>query len=142
MRILPQGRTIVASVERCTVERRGAPDAEHDGSQAMQNYFSMETEASVRRREWERAAEADARAAQARSTNGRVNWPQIALASLRLLSAPRLPLISSLTPERPSPTCDLLDGKNPSTPSTVKKWSTSWKSAFCSRPSLRSSCLR
>jgi hypothetical protein len=70
----------------------------------MQNYFSIETEASFRRREWERAAEADARAAQARSTNGRVNWPQIALASLRLLSAPRLPLISSFKPARPSPT--------------------------------------
>jgi hypothetical protein len=35
MRILPQGRTIVASVERCTAERGGAAIVEIDGSQVF-----------------------------------------------------------------------------------------------------------
>jgi hypothetical protein len=37
----------------------------------MHNYFTIATEAASRRREWERAAAADARAAQARPANGR-----------------------------------------------------------------------
>jgi hypothetical protein len=74
----------------------------------MHNYFAIETEAEFRRREWERAAEADARAGLASPTNGRIHWshlPQWVLASLRSLSAPRLPLTSSLEPDCPSPAC-------------------------------------
>ena len=74
----------------------------------MQNYYTIETEAEFRRREWERAAEGDARAAQARPTNGGLpglHLPQFALATLRSLSAPRLPLTSPLAPDCPTPAC-------------------------------------
>ena len=74
----------------------------------MQNYFAIETEAAFRRREWQQAAAADARAAQARSSNGHRRWPHLphlVVASLRSLSAPRLPLAAPLRPEAPTPAC-------------------------------------
>lgn len=72
----------------------------------MLSYFAIETEATFRRREWERMVEADARAAQAQSSNGRRRWSHLPLAvraRLGSLSAPRLPLTSPLQPECPTP---------------------------------------
>jgi hypothetical protein len=74
----------------------------------MQSYYAIEIEAEFHRQESERAAEGDARAAQARPTNGRLpgrHLPQFALATRRSLSAPRLPLTSPLAPDCPTPAC-------------------------------------
>jgi hypothetical protein len=65
----------------------------------MHNYFAIETEADHRRREWTRAAQADARAAQARPTGRRATRPALplaGLANLRLLIAPWLPMAAFL----------------------------------------------
>jgi hypothetical protein len=74
----------------------------------MQNYYTIETEVEFRRREWEHAAAADARAALARPANGllpQFHLPQFALAQLRSLSAPRLPQTSPLASDCPTPAC-------------------------------------
>ena len=39
----------------------------------MNNYYAIETEAEFRRREWQRAVEADARAAQVCRGSGRLH---------------------------------------------------------------------
>ncbi len=68
----------------------------------MNNWYTIETEAEFRRREWQRAVEADARAAQARPANGRTRWPRIAhltLANLRSLAVPRPSFTSRLEPD-------------------------------------------
>ena len=68
----------------------------------MSNWYTAEVEAEFRRREWQRAVEADARAAQARPANGQMRWPRIphlTLASLRSLSVPRPSFTSRLEPD-------------------------------------------
>jgi hypothetical protein len=68
----------------------------------MHNYFAIETEADHRRREWERAAQAEALAAQNHATRPRANrsgWALIGLASLRSFVAPWLPL-AAIVPTR------------------------------------------
>jgi hypothetical protein len=86
-------------------EPRPAPsatDAEENEESVMNNWYTVEVEAEFRRREWERAVEADARAAQARPANGRMRWPRIShltLSSLRTLALPRPSFISQLEPD-------------------------------------------
>jgi hypothetical protein len=68
----------------------------------MNNWYTIETEVEFRRREWQRAVEADARAARARPANGQLRWPRIAqltLASLRSLAVPRRSFASRLEPD-------------------------------------------
>jgi hypothetical protein len=68
----------------------------------MNNWYTVEVEAEFRRREWQRAVEADARAAQARPANGRMRWsriPHLTLSSLRSLALPRPSFISQLEPD-------------------------------------------
>jgi hypothetical protein len=68
----------------------------------MSNWYAIETEAKFRRREWERAVEADARAAQARPAHRQTRWPWIGhltLASLKSLAVPRLSFTSRLEPD-------------------------------------------
>jgi hypothetical protein len=72
----------------------------------MQSYYAIETEAAFRRREWERAVAAEKLAAQVNHENGKIRWthlPQLSLARLRALSAPRLPFTSALEPDCPTP---------------------------------------
>ena len=69
----------------------------------MHNWYGIETEAEFRRREWQRAIEADARAAQASTGRARsrgFRLPHLSLARLRALGAPRLPVGSPLSPRR------------------------------------------
>jgi hypothetical protein len=68
----------------------------------MNNWYTVEIEAEFRRREWQRAVEADARAAQARPANGRMRWPRISdltLSRLRSLALPRPGFVSQLEPD-------------------------------------------
>ena len=68
----------------------------------MNNWYTIETEAAFRRREWQRAVEAEALAAQARPTNGQLRWPRIAqltLAHLRSLAVPRPSFTTRLQPD-------------------------------------------
>jgi hypothetical protein len=68
----------------------------------MNNWYAAEVEAEFRRREWQRAVEADARVAQARPANGRMRWPRIphlTLASLKALTVPRPSFTSHLEPD-------------------------------------------
>jgi hypothetical protein len=68
----------------------------------MNNWYAVETEAAFRRREWQRAVEADALAAQARPANGRTWWPRLgrlALTNLRALAMPRPGFSSRLEPD-------------------------------------------
>jgi hypothetical protein len=68
----------------------------------MHNWYAVETEAEFRRREWQRAIEADARAAQARPANGRMRWPRISLltlSNLRSLAWPRPSFTARLEPD-------------------------------------------
>ena len=68
----------------------------------MNNWYAIETEAQFRRREWERAVEANARAAQARPASRELRWPriaQLALANLRSLAVPRPSFTSRLEPD-------------------------------------------
>jgi hypothetical protein len=71
----------------------------------MNNWYAVETEAAFRRREWQRAVEADALAAmatQARPGNGRTWWPRLGrltLANLRSLATPRPSFSSRLEPD-------------------------------------------
>ena len=71
----------------------------------MNNYYAIETEAEFRRREWQRAVEADARAAQVCTGNGRMHWPRLSLTSVRSFAAPRLPFASSLATRRRTAAC-------------------------------------
>jgi hypothetical protein len=71
----------------------------------MNNYYAIETEAEFRRREWERAVEADARAAQVCPGNGRLHWPRLSLMRGRSFAAPRLPFASSLMSRRRTAAC-------------------------------------
>src|SRR3954470_12862047 len=57
---------------------RSATDAKENEESIMNNWYAIETETAFRRREWQRAVEADARAVQARPANGRTRWPWIA----------------------------------------------------------------
>ena len=71
----------------------------------MNNYYAIETEAEFRRREWERAVEADARAAQVCTGSWRMHWPRPSLLNLRSFAAPRLSFASSLMSRRRTATC-------------------------------------
>jgi hypothetical protein len=68
----------------------------------MNNWYAVETEAEFRRREWQRAVEAEALAAQARPANGRTRWPRLGhltLANLRSLALPRPSFTARLEPD-------------------------------------------
>jgi hypothetical protein len=81
---------------------RSATNAEDNEESIMNNWYAIETEAQFRRREWERAVEADARAAQARPVNRQLRWPRIprlTLANLRSLAVPRPSFTSRLEPD-------------------------------------------
>jgi hypothetical protein len=68
----------------------------------MHNFFAIETEAAHRMVEWERAARAESRAAlaaRAGSRGGRKAGPFKALANLRGLVAPWLP-VAAIEPAR------------------------------------------
>jgi hypothetical protein len=71
----------------------------------MHNWYGIETEAEFRRQEWQRLAEADARAALAgtvRGESGRGRVPHGFLARLRALGAPRWPIGAPAAPRRPA----------------------------------------
>jgi hypothetical protein len=81
---------------------QSATDAEENEESVMSNWYTVEVEAEFRRREWQRAVEADARAAQARPENGRMRWPRIprlTLPNLRSLTVPRPSFTSRLEPD-------------------------------------------
>jgi hypothetical protein len=81
---------------------QSATDAEENEESVMSNWYTIEVEAEFRRREWQRAVEADARAAQARPANGRMRWPRIprlTLPNLRSLTVPRPSFTSRLEPD-------------------------------------------
>jgi hypothetical protein len=68
----------------------------------MSNWYTAEVEAEFRRREWQRAVEAEALAAQARPANGRMRWPRIphlTLTNLRSLTMPRPSFTARLEPD-------------------------------------------
>jgi hypothetical protein len=73
----------------------------------MVNYFTIETEAEFRRQDWQRAIEAEIRAAQAQpSSNGgslRSILSHLPLPSLRSLGAARLPFATPLAARRRAP---------------------------------------
>jgi hypothetical protein len=71
----------------------------------MYDWYRIETEAEHRRLEWQREVEAESRAAQAVSENGRSHLPHLSLASLRSLASPRLPFVSPLAPRRRTVAC-------------------------------------
>jgi hypothetical protein len=74
----------------------------------MHNYFTIETEAASRRREWTRAAAADRQAAQAQPGNGQrpgVHLPRFAVSRRLSLSVPRVPLTALWAPDCPTPAC-------------------------------------
>jgi hypothetical protein len=66
----------------------------------MHNYHAMEIEAEFRRREWQRAVEADARAVRLRTGNERKPWRPLSLTRVRSLAASRLPFVSLPVPRR------------------------------------------
>jgi hypothetical protein len=71
----------------------------------MHNWYGIETEAEFRRQEWQRLAEADARAAlidAGRAANGRWRVSHGFLARLRALGAPRWPIGAPAAPRRPA----------------------------------------
>jgi hypothetical protein len=79
-----------------------ATDAKENEESIMNNWYAIETEAEFRRREWQRAVEAEALAAQARPANGRTRWPQferLTFANLRALVLPRLSFTARLEPD-------------------------------------------
>jgi len=81
---------------------RSATDAKEIEESIMNNWYAIETEAAFRRREWQRAVEADALAAQARPANGRPRWPRLGrltLANLRRLAVPRPSFTAGLEPD-------------------------------------------
>ena len=68
----------------------------------MNNWYTIETEAEFRRREWQRAVEADALAAQARPAHRRTWWPRLdrlTFANLRVLALPRPSFTPRLEPD-------------------------------------------
>jgi hypothetical protein len=74
----------------------------------MHNWYGIETEAAFRRREWERAAEADAQTNALRPIRRRfprLKLPHVSLAQLRSLSAPPLPLTTTLESRCRTATC-------------------------------------
>ena len=88
--------------ERDPRSAQSATDAEENEESVMNNWYAVEIEAEFRRREWQRAVEADARAAQAGPPNGRMRWPrisQLTLSSLRSLAVLRPSFISPLEPD-------------------------------------------
>jgi hypothetical protein len=81
---------------------QSATDAKKNEESVMNNWYTIETEAEFRRREWQRAVEAEARVAQAHPANRQPRWPRIAhltLANLRSLVVPRPSFTSRLEPD-------------------------------------------
>ena len=79
-----------------------ATDARESKESIMNNWYMIETEAKFRRREWQRAIEAEARAAQARPVNDHKRWSLIgrtALAKLRSFALPRPSFTPGLEPD-------------------------------------------
>jgi hypothetical protein len=72
----------------------------------MNNWYAIETEAAFRRSEWQRAVEADVRAARvcARPRNGRKHWSRIPHLSLATLWS-RAPFPSPIAPRRRGVAC-------------------------------------
>lgn len=59
----------------------------------MHNWYAIDTEAEFRRQEWERAAIADARAAQVKIERGWPSWlrlPRFSISGPKRLPAPQL----------------------------------------------------
>jgi hypothetical protein len=74
----------------------------------MSNWYAIETEAGFRRREWQRAVEAYARAALAGPVSRQLRWPRIAqrtLANLQSLAVPRPSFTSRLEPDCSTVAC-------------------------------------
>ncbi len=74
----------------------------------MHNWYAIETEAAARRRDWERAVEADARSAQAiasRSKRHLIQLPYVALTRLRSVTAPRFPFSTAMEPRCRTAAC-------------------------------------
>jgi hypothetical protein len=91
-----------------TLLERSATDAKENEESIMNNWYTIETEAEFRRREWQQAVEAEARVAQARPANRQLRWPRIAhlvLANLRSLAASRPSFTSRLEPDCRTVTC-------------------------------------
>ena len=68
----------------------------------MNNWYTIETEAEFRRREWQRAIEAETLAAQARPAHGRTRWPRLGrltLVNLKSLALPRPSFTARLEPD-------------------------------------------
>jgi hypothetical protein len=85
-----------------------ATNAKESEESIMNNWYAIETEATFRRREWERAIEAEARAAQARQAIGHERWSQIgrtALSKLRSFALPRPIVTPRLEPDCRTATC-------------------------------------
>lgn len=64
----------------------------------MYTFYTIETETEFRRREWQRAVEAEARASQALAATPRrrLHLPQFSLTPLRALATLRLPFATAL----------------------------------------------
>jgi hypothetical protein len=91
-----------------TRSAQSATDAEENEESVMSNWYTAEVEAEFRRREWQRAVEAEARVAQARPANGRMRWPRIphlTLATLRSLTILRPSFTSRLEPDCSTVVC-------------------------------------
>jgi hypothetical protein len=81
---------------------RSATDAQENEEAIMSNWYTIETEAEFRRREWQRAVEADARASLARPATRQLRWPRIGrltVANLRSLAVPRPSFTPRLEPD-------------------------------------------
>jgi hypothetical protein len=82
-------------------DERRQPTTESHEVAHMQTFFSFDAEIAHRRREWQRAMEADARAAQARPATRHVRWPRLGrltLANVRSVPVPRLSFTARLEP--------------------------------------------
>ena len=70
----------------------------------MQNYHALETEVAHRRREWEWTVATVTQDAQPQLQHGGMGWshlPQLVLASIRTLAAPRLSITSTWNTSTP-----------------------------------------
>ena len=82
-------------------DERWQPTTENHEVTRVQSFFDIEIEVAHRGREWQRAVEADARAAQARPAHRPRRWPRVGrltLANLRSVPVPRLSVTARLEP--------------------------------------------
>ena len=83
-------------------DERRQPAAESHEVARVQSFFDIEIEVAHRGREWQRAVEADARAAQARRAHRPRRWPRVGrltLTNLRSVPVPRLSFTARLEPD-------------------------------------------